>query len=87
VTANPNTVRPRRKAMRSITAARYSHSAQATWKQAPTKPARDTSSTAKPTARSGAWRMEEHVGVAEPLASQRPAPMTGIEASSVARFR
>jgi hypothetical protein len=43
-------------------------------------------STTKPMTRSGVCRIEEHVAV-EPLASQSPAPMIGIEARSVPRLR
>uniref|UniRef100_A0A0D9WC98 Uncharacterized protein n=1 Tax=Leersia perrieri TaxID=77586 RepID=A0A0D9WC98_9ORYZ len=81
VTANPNAVRPRRKAMRSITAS----SAHATWKQAPTKPARETRRTTNPITSSGVCSIDEHVAV-DPFAIHRPAPITGIDARSVARF-
>uniref|UniRef100_A0A0E0IT33 Uncharacterized protein n=1 Tax=Oryza nivara TaxID=4536 RepID=A0A0E0IT33_ORYNI len=63
-----------------------SHSAHATWKQAPTKPARETRRTTKPITSSGVCSIDEHVAV-DPFAIHSPAPITGIDASSVARFR
>jgi hypothetical protein len=51
------------------------------------KPAREMRRTMNPMARSGVCSADSHVTAAEPWASHSPAPMMGMDATSVTRFR
>lgn len=64
---------------------RYSQSAHATWKQAPMKPANEIMRIMKPRNKSGVWRNFSHVVLL--LAIHNPAPIIGIDANSVKRFK
>ena len=78
-------VKAKREAMRNTMMTKYTHNAHATWKHAPMKPAREITSTTNPITKSGVWKKFSQVVVL--LAIHRPAPMMGIDAKRVKKFK
>lgn len=64
---------------------KYSHNAHATWKHAPMKPAREITSTTNPITNSGVWKKFSQLVLL--LAIHRPAPMMGIDAKRLKKFK
>ncbi|RDX71298.1 hypothetical protein CR513_49382, partial [Mucuna pruriens] len=78
-------VKPSSAAIRNNMTTKYNHSAHATWKHAPMKPASDTTSTTNPITRRGVWRKFSQVVLL--LAIHKPAPIIGMDAKSVNKFK